>query len=98
MLVVAGAGTGKTHSPYPPHCAPDSRKVIALPHEILAVTYTNNAARGDCASACRSELRGMDLSGLRLVTFHKYCAIDLLQQMRPTVRSFLDDKDLLGST
>lgn len=90
MLVVAGAGTGKT-TVLTRRIARLIREGQARPDEILAVTYTNNAAR-EMQERVQSELRGMDLSGLRLVTFHKYCD-DLLHQCG---RQFgvLDDKDL----
>ena len=90
MLVVAGAGTGKT-TVLTRRIARLIHQGCALPREILAVTYTNNAAR-EMRERVQSELRGMDLSGLRLVTFHKYCD-DLLHKCG---RQFgvLDDKDL----
>jgi ATP-dependent DNA helicase UvrD/PcrA len=70
MLVVAGAGTGKTlvltH-----RIARLISEGHAQPGEILAVTYTENAAQ---------ELRqrvekivGKNASGLRATTFHGYC-------------------------
>ena len=90
MLVVAGAGTGKT-TVLTRRIARLIREGQARPDEILAVTYTNNAAR-EMRDRVQSDLRGMDLSGLRLVTFHKYCD-DLLHKCG---RQFgvLDDKDL----
>jgi DNA helicase-2/ATP-dependent DNA helicase PcrA len=90
MLVVAGAGTGKT-TVLTRRIARLIREGIARPEEILAVTYTNNAAR-EMRERVQEDLRGADLSGLRLVTFHKYCD-DLLHKCG---RQFgvLDDKDL----
>jgi DNA helicase-2/ATP-dependent DNA helicase PcrA len=90
MLVVAGAGTGKT-TVLTRRIARLIREGHARPEEILAVTYTNNAAR-EMKERVQRDLAGMDLSGLRLVTFHKYCD-DLLHKCG---REFgvLDDKDL----
>jgi DNA helicase-2/ATP-dependent DNA helicase PcrA len=90
MLVVAGAGTGKT-TVLTRRIARLIRGGQARPEEILAVTYTNNAAR-EMRERVQSELRGTDLSGLRLVTFHKYCD-DLLHSCGREFR-VLDDKDL----
>jgi DNA helicase-2/ATP-dependent DNA helicase PcrA len=87
MLVVAGAGTGKTsvltHRIERLVCEGHAR-----PHEILALTYTVNAAR-----EMRDRVR--KLIGSREVhaaTFHDYC-LDLLKRVH---RDFgvLDDKDL----
>ncbi|MGH9501324.1 MAG: ATP-dependent helicase [Terriglobales bacterium] len=90
MLVVAGAGTGKT-TVLTKRIANLVRKGHARPHEILAVTYTKNAAQ-EMRQRVEEELRGTSLSGLRIATFHEYCN-DLL---RENGRQFdvVDDQDL----
>ena len=80
MLVVAGAGTGKT-------TVLASRVVrliedgLAEPREILAVTYTRNSAR-DLLKRIARLWKGSDDpatvsqvvdSGLKVGTFHAYC-------------------------
>ena len=87
MLVVAGAGTGKT-SVLTHRIERLVREGHAQPDEILALTYTVNAAK---------EMRDRvgKLIGSREVnaaTFHDYC-LDLLKRVH---RDFgvLDDKDL----
>ena len=76
LLVVAGAGTGKT-TVLTKRIARLVREGHARPDEILAVTYTKNAAQ-EMLQRVRGELRGADLAGLRVRTFHDYCN-DLLQ-------------------
>jgi len=87
MLVVAGAGTGKTSV-----LTHRIERLVceghAQPHEILALTYTVNAAR---------EMRDRvgKLIGSREVnaaTFHDYC-LDMLKRSRKDF-GVLDDKDL----
>jgi DNA helicase-2/ATP-dependent DNA helicase PcrA len=87
MLVVAGAGTGKT-SVLTHRIERLVREGHAYPHEILALTYTRNAA---------NEMRervGKLLGGKQVnaATFHDYC-LDMLKRVH---RDFgvLDDKDL----
>jgi DNA helicase-2/ATP-dependent DNA helicase PcrA len=87
LLVVAGAGTGKT-SVLTYRIERLVREGHAQPHEILALTYTNNAA-----AEMRDRLR--KLLGGRFVnatTFHDYC-LDLLKRAN---RDFgvLDEQDL----
>ena len=48
------------------------REGHARPDEILAVTYTKNAAQ-EMRQRVGEELRGTDLSGLQIATFHEYC-------------------------
>jgi DNA helicase-2/ATP-dependent DNA helicase PcrA len=87
LLVVAGAGTGKTSV-----LACRIQRLVAESHarpdEILALTYTNNAAR-----EMRERLRGL-LGGktVHAATFHDYC-LDLLHSVH---RDFgvLDEQDL----
>jgi len=90
VLVVAGAGTGKT-TVLTKRIARLVREGHAQPGQILALTYTRNAAQ-EMSQRVRSELRGMDLAGLRARTFHDYCN-DLLARHR-TQFGVLDDKDL----
>jgi DNA helicase-2/ATP-dependent DNA helicase PcrA len=87
LLVVAGAGTGKTsvltyriqHLVNEGHAQPD---------EILALTYTNNAAR-----EMRERLRNL-LGGRRVnaTTFHDYC-LALLKSVRCDF-GVLDEQDI----
>jgi superfamily I DNA/RNA helicase/RecB family exonuclease len=90
MLVVAGAGTGKT-SVLTQRIARLVREGYARPDEILAVTYTKNSAE-EMRQRVASELSGTDLSGLQATTFHDYC-FGLLNR---NDRGFgvVDDKDL----
>jgi DNA helicase II / ATP-dependent DNA helicase PcrA len=90
MLVVAGAGTGKT--------TVLTRRIARLigqgharPEEILAVTYTKNAAE-EMSERIRRELKGTNLAGLQVRTFHDYCN----QLLARTGKQFgvLDEKDL----
>src|SRR5215469_7910197 len=70
MLVVAGAGTGKT-TVLIRRMAALIRDGHAQPREILALTYTDNAAK-EMRERVEGELRGVDTSGLRAMTFHAY--------------------------
>ena len=90
VLVIAGAGTGKT-TVLTRRIAHLVREGHARPDEILAVTYTKNAAQ-EMRQRVEEELRGTDLSGLRLATFHDFCN-GLLDQCG---RKFgvVDDQDL----
>jgi superfamily I DNA/RNA helicase/RecB family exonuclease len=90
MLVVAGAGTGKT-TVLTRRIARLIRQGHARPTEILAVTYTKNAVR-EMRERVRDELRGTDLSGLQIATFHEYCN-DLLARYGKRF-GVLDDQDL----
>ena len=90
MLVVAGAGTGKT--------TVLTRRIAALirdghvqPNEILSLTYTENAA-AEMRERVQAELRGANVKGLRATTFHAYCNELLKSNQRPF--GVLDDKDL----
>jgi DNA helicase II / ATP-dependent DNA helicase PcrA len=90
MLVVAGAGTGKTSV-----LTRRISRLISGGHagadEILALTYTINAAN-EMRQRVERELRGTDVKGLRVCTFHGYCN-DLLIQSRRDFR-VLDDPQL----
>ena len=90
LLVLAGAGTGKTTVLV--------RRIAALinsgharPEEILALTYTDNAA-SEMRERVERELQGRDISGLQALTFHAYCN-NLLIRTRKNF-GVLDDKDL----
>jgi DNA helicase-2/ATP-dependent DNA helicase PcrA len=90
MLVVAGAGTGKT-TVLTRRIAALIRNGHARPNEILALTYTDNAAK-EMRERVQAELRTTDASSLWAVTFHAYCN----ELLKANGRSFgvLDDKDL----
>jgi DNA helicase II / ATP-dependent DNA helicase PcrA len=90
MLVVAGAGTGKT-TVLTRRIAVLIREHQVRPEEILALTYTDNAAR-EMRARVQTELCGADVSKLQVGTFHAYCNRLLIR----CGRSFgvLDDKDL----
>jgi DNA helicase-2/ATP-dependent DNA helicase PcrA len=90
MLVVAGAGTGKT-TVLIHRIARLVRQGHARPNEILAVTYTKNAVQ-EIRDRVRDELRGTDVSSLQIATFHEYCN-DLLGRYDMQF-GVLDDQDL----
>src|SRR5882762_9437530 len=71
MLVLAGAGTGKT-TVLTQRIAHLIREGHARPDEILALTYTDNAA-DEMKRRVQTELDGRDSSGLQVSTFHAYC-------------------------
>ena len=71
MLVVAGAGTGKT-TVLTRRIAQLIRDGHAFPKEVLALTYTDNAAK-EMGERVRAELKGTDASRLQACTFHAYC-------------------------
>jgi len=71
ILVVAGAGTGKTTVLI--------RRITRLieegharPDEILALTYTDNAAK-EMQERVQAELGRENITGLQVKTFHAYC-------------------------
>ena len=90
LLVIAGAGTGKT-TVLTRRVANLVREAHARPDEILAVTYTKNAAQ-EMRQRVQEELRGTNLSGLRIATFHEYCNELLIQNGKKF--GVLDDQDL----
>ena len=90
MLVVAGAGTGKT-TVLTRRIARLVRDGLARPDEILAVTYTKNAVQ-EMRERVRDELRGSNLTGLQIATFHEYCN-ELLGRHGKQF-GVLDDQDL----
>jgi DNA helicase-2/ATP-dependent DNA helicase PcrA len=87
MLVVAGAGTGKT-SVLTHRIARLVKEGHARTDEIIALTYTVNAAK-EMHERVRSLLGGKTVQA---VTFHDYC----LQLLKRVGRDFgvLDEKDL----
>ncbi|HKW17527.1 MAG TPA: ATP-dependent DNA helicase [Terriglobales bacterium] len=90
MLVLAGAGTGKT-TVLIQRIAELIREGHARADEILALTYTNNAA-AEMLERVQRELRGESAKGLQVCTFHAYCNNLLIRSKRSF--SVLDDKQL----
>ena len=89
MLVVAGAGTGKT-TVLIQRIVRLVRESHSRADEILALTYTDNAA-AEMRERIRSELHGAS-SRLQISTFHAYCNNLLIRNGRQF--GVLDDKDL----
>ena len=87
MLVIAGAGTGKT-SVLAHRIERLVREGHAYPHEILALTYTRNAAN-EMRERVGKLLGGKEVNA---ATFHDYC-LDLLKRVHKDF-GVLDDKDL----
>src|ERR1700688_587754 len=71
ILVIAGAGTGKT-TVLTRRIAHLIREAHAHPSEILALTYTVNSA-ADMRLRLQKDLQDVDISGLKVGTFHEYC-------------------------
>lgn len=90
MLVVAGAGTGKT-TVLTQRVANLIREGHARPDEILALTYTDNAAE-EMQARVRTELKGINIDGIQVCTFHAWC--NALLHRRGASFGVLDDKDL----
>ena len=90
MVVIAGAGTGKT-TVLVQRIARLIRDGHARPSEILALTYTDNAA-DQMRDRVRLELKGTNIDGLQAHTFHAWC--NTLLQRRGKSFQVLDDKDL----
>jgi DNA helicase-2/ATP-dependent DNA helicase PcrA len=86
MLVVAGAGTGKT-SVLIHRIARLVQEGHAKPEEILALTYTVEAAR-----QMRDKVRNLLGQEIHSATFHDYCYGLLIRADRKF--DVLDDKDL----
>jgi DNA helicase-2/ATP-dependent DNA helicase PcrA len=87
LLVVAGAGTGKT-TVLTRRIAHLVREGHARPNEIIAVTYTENAAR-EMRERVESDLGRNDA---RICTFHAFCNNLLISRGKQF--GVLDDKDL----
>ncbi len=90
MLVIAGAGTGKT-TVLTQRVANLIREGHTRPDEILALTYTDNSA-AEMMARVREELRGTAIDGLQTCTFHAWC--NGLLQRRGLGFGVLDEKDL----
>src|SRR2546422_7743018 len=90
MLVIAGAGTGKT-TVLTRRITRLVRENLAQPSQILALTYTDNAAH-EMRERVRSELRATDISKMQVATFHAYCNNLLIRSGKNS--GVLDDKDL----
>ena len=71
MLVLAGAGTGKT-TVLIRRIANLIHEGHAQPDEILALTYTNNAA-DEMRQRVVDEVRSVNAKDLQVGTFHAYC-------------------------
>jgi DNA helicase-2/ATP-dependent DNA helicase PcrA len=90
MLVIAGAGTGKT-TVLTQRVATLIREGHARPDEIVALTYAENSA-AEMLARVRGELKDIVIDGLQASTFHAWC-YGLLQRRGADFR-VLDDKDL----
>ncbi len=90
MLVIAGAGTGKT-TVLTQRVAHLICEGHARPDEILALTYTDNSA-AEMMARVREELKGAAIGGLQTCTFHAWC--NGLLQRRGLGFGVLDEKDL----
>jgi DNA helicase-2/ATP-dependent DNA helicase PcrA len=90
MLVIAGAGTGKT-TVLTQRVATLIREGHARPDEIVALTYAENSA-AEMLARVRGELKDTVIDGLQASTFHAWC-YGLLQRRGADFR-VLDDKDL----
>lgn len=87
LLVIAGAGTGKT-TVLTRCIAHLVREGHARPAEILAVTYTDNSAR-EMRERLEAEVGKNDV---QICTFHAYCNNLLISRKKQF--GVLDDKDL----
>ena len=90
MLVIAGAGTGKT-TVLTQRVANLIREGHACPDEIVALSYTDNSA-AEMLARVGGELKGTAIDGLQACTFHAWC--NGLLQRRGAGFGVLDDKDL----
>ncbi len=101
LLVLAGAGSGKTRV-ITTRIAHLLETKDAKPSDILAVTFTNRAAKEMKERVSRQvgEKRGNDLS---VSTFHSFCATLLRKEIRPlgftkkfTIYDASDQRTLMG--
>jgi DNA helicase-2/ATP-dependent DNA helicase PcrA len=99
MLVVAGAGTGKT-TVLTQRIAGLLQQEHAKPHEIVAITYTRNSAHDLVVRLAEAWLGSSDAravrqvreSGVKVGTFHAYCYSLLCDARRRF--ELIDDQDL----
>ncbi len=91
MVVLAGAGTGKT-TVLIQRIANLVREGHARPDEILALTYTDNAAAEMQTARARGACKAQTSMAFRPCTFHGWC--NTLLQRRGAAFQVLDDKDL----
>ena len=89
MLVIAGAGTGKT-TVLTQRVAYLIREGHARPDEILALSYSENSA-AEMLTRVRGELKSA-AAGLQTGTFHEWC--NGLLKLRGANFRLLDEKDL----
>src|SRR3954452_560267 len=87
MLVVAGAGTGKT-TVLIERTARLIQRRLAKPSEIVALTYTIEAAR-ELKRRVQARVKAPDAGAMQALNFHSYC-YELLEKHK---RNFqvLDD-------
>src|ERR1700722_549696 len=90
MLVIAGAGTGKT-TVLTQRVANLIREGHARPDEIVALTYTDNSA-AEMLGRVRDELKGTSIDELQACSFHAWC--NGLLSRRGAVFGVRDEKDL----
>src|SRR5947208_13888434 len=90
MLVLAGAGTGKT-TVLIQRIARLIREGHARPDEILALTYTINAG-DEMRQRVERELGKAQVNGLQVATFYAYCNNLLIRSVRDF--KVVDDKQL----
>jgi len=90
VMVIAGAGCGKT-TVLTQRIAHLLRSGICHPNEILAVTFTNNAA-AEIGERVQRLLSDIDVSELKAKTFHAYCA-DVLAKAKQKFK-IVEDNDL----
>ncbi|MFZ7110090.1 MAG: UvrD-helicase domain-containing protein [Desulfatiglandales bacterium] len=77
LLITAGPGTGKTLT-LTRRIAYLLREGIACPDQILALTFTNKAAR-EMAHRIETLLLGQAVEGVRVSTFHRFC-LEILRE------------------
>ncbi len=82
LLILAGAGSGKTRVITYPHRAPHQQRASRSPDEVLAVTFTNKAAEEMRQRV--EQLLGDDCRQVWLSTFHSLCA-RLLRREAPAI-------------